>query len=114
MIKCSVYLFSDDQAWYRATLVRYVSNTAAEVTFVDFGNGAVVPLQNIRPIYEYFMHLPSQVFVVSLADVIPNNGRWTAESNQLFQDLVLDKHLTAFIKAKGISGFSIFDLLLLR
>lgn len=90
-----------DKCWYRATVTSIVTNTTVEVSFVDFGNTEVINIQNMRPIYKGFMVLPVQVFVCSLADVMPVNKFWTSEAVKYFQNLVIDKHLAANIKSKS-------------
>ena len=45
------------------------------------------------------MKLPMQVFPCSL-DVAPKQRTWISEAVEFFQNLVLDKHLGAFVKEK--------------
>ena len=54
-----------------------------QVTFVDFGHVAVVPLINLRPIYDDLMKLPSQVVECWLDDVNPSDTHtyWTEGIN---------------------------------
>lgn len=80
-------------------------NETFEVTFVDFGNSAVVSKEEMRPIFEDFMTLPAQVFVCAIANISPKDTSWTVGAIEGFQNFVKDKHLTAFIKSRGISLF---------
>ena len=48
-----------------------------QVRFVDFGNSALLPSSNLRPIYEDLMDLPAQVLGCYVADVKPNDKSWT-------------------------------------
>ena len=48
-----------------------------QVRFVDFGNSALLPSSNLRPIYEDLMDLPAQVLGCCVADVKPNDKSWT-------------------------------------
>ena len=72
-----------------------------EVTFVDFGNSTIVSPKDVRPIYSEFLKLPAQVFVCSLADTESKSKSWTDEAIDTFQNMVLDKHLAAYVKTKS-------------
>ena len=78
-----------------------VQSKSIEITFIDFGNSTVVTSNDLRPIYSEFMKLPAQVFVCSLADIEPKERTWALEAISSFENMVLDKHLAAYVKSKS-------------
>lgn len=85
-----------------------VQNKSIEVTFIDFGNSAIVTVTDIRPIYSEFLKLPAQVFVCTLADIEPKEKAWSHDAISSFENMVLDKHLAAYVKSKSKNCCDIF------
>ena len=77
-----VALFEEDDCWYRGTISSCITTEFFEVTFVDFGNSALLPSAKLRPIYQDLMVLPAQVFECCIADVKPK-AEWTQGKEML-------------------------------
>ena len=102
-----LHFILEDNCWYRATVLSLTNSQTAEVVFVDFGNSAIVPFTALRAIHEYFLKLPMQMFVCSLADVKPKGAAWNSQAVAAFQEYVQDQHLVGKINLKGTNELQV-------
>ncbi|KAK8760027.1 hypothetical protein V5799_028707 [Amblyomma americanum] len=95
--------FPHDKLWYRALVVRLVSQSEVEVLYVDYGNQEVVPISWVRRVPDKFMRLPIQAIPVMLADVAPATGdsSWPDEAKTRLLKLTLNHHLLMKVHAHG-------------
>ncbi|XP_058882028.1 tudor domain-containing protein 1-like isoform X2 [Acipenser ruthenus] len=90
--------FTEDNQWYRATVLSYTSKDKVYVGYIDFGNCEELNVDRIRPVTEKFLQLPMQAIPCALAGVKPILGIWTPEAILIMKKLVSSK----FLKAKVV------------
>ncbi|XP_012939180.1 uncharacterized protein LOC101858039 [Aplysia californica] len=82
--------FHEDESWYRG-VVKSVSQTAASVYFVDYGNTESVDLASICDLSNDKRELPALAVKCSLAN-LDNGGRgWGDDVIEEFEKLVVDR-----------------------
>ncbi|XP_075468070.1 tudor domain-containing protein 1 isoform X2 [Ascaphus truei] len=86
--------FTEDNQWYRAILLEYVSDESALVGYVDFGNTEFLQVSRLRPILPMMLTLPMQAIKCSLAAVKSATETWSQESTSLMKGLVAKKMIT--------------------
>ncbi|XP_073412720.1 tudor domain-containing protein 1 isoform X2 [Dendrobates tinctorius] len=91
--------FSEDNNWYRASVVRHISGESVLVGYLDFGNTEILSTSRIRPIQTDLLYVPFQAAQCSLAGVKPLSGKWSSEATDSFRALVMNKILRASIVA---------------
>ena len=84
--------FSDDQAWYRATITNLTENQAT-VTFVDFGNSDVVPLDNIKTVTSEFMDNPPYAIPCKLRNVTEPTAGWSDELCAKLEEILTEEDI---------------------
>ncbi|XP_074448726.1 tudor domain-containing protein 1 [Larus michahellis] len=92
--------FTEDNLWYRAAVVEYVSEDAVLVGYIDYGNREVLPLTKLRPMIPRLMDLPAQAIRCTLAGVKPPLGAWTSKTIFFMNQLVKDKVFTVKVVDK--------------
>lgn len=85
--------FSEDDAWYRG-IIKSISGSLAEVTFVDFGNGEKCELKGLKP-------LPAQLLTPALAYQcqVDEMGLLTPEHQEAFRSASEDKEYQVTFKS---------------
>ncbi|NXE07052.1 TDRD1 protein, partial [Lophotis ruficrista] len=83
--------FTEDNLWYRAAIIAYVSEDTVLAGYIDYGNFEVLPLTRLRPMIPRLMDLPSQAIRCTLAGVKPPLGAWTPKAIAFMNQLVKDK-----------------------
>uniref|UniRef100_A0A8D0GDC2 Tudor domain containing 1 n=1 Tax=Sphenodon punctatus TaxID=8508 RepID=A0A8D0GDC2_SPHPU len=83
--------FTEDNRWYRVSVLAYVSEKTAFVGYVDFGNSEVLQLSRLRPIIPKLIELPVQAIKCTLAGVKPFSETWTSEATSVMKQLVQNK-----------------------
>ncbi|KFO13959.1 Tudor domain-containing protein 1, partial [Balearica regulorum gibbericeps] len=86
--------FTEDNLWYRAAAIAYVSEDTLLVGYIDYGNSEVLPLNRLRPMIPRLMDLPAQAIRCTLAGVKPPLGAWTSKAISFMKQLVKDKVFT--------------------
>ncbi|XP_033644665.1 tudor domain-containing protein 6-like [Asterias rubens] len=93
--------FSDDEQWYRATVVAEKEDSA-DVFFVDYGNKESIPRDNMRAMTDAFSSLPAQTLKCALAR-IPDVSSHDDVAVAKFEELVLESEalMADFVGLKG-------------
>ncbi|XP_059209784.1 tudor domain-containing 6 [Centropristis striata] len=85
-------LFSSDNQWYRAQVIRRVDN-AFDVFFIDYGNESDVDIRNVRPLPQSLLEKAPQAFLCSLNGFDKSRGSWDDEVYDDFYNVLVDKPL---------------------
>ena len=83
--------YSEDNGWYRASLIPPVDNQWS-VTFVDYGNSEAISLHNLCTAPDTFLHLPVQTIHCGLI-----NTPQSEQFNGRFIELVLDQEVRCLV-----------------
>ncbi|XP_051679609.2 tudor domain-containing protein 1 isoform X2 [Oryctolagus cuniculus] len=92
--------FSEDDQWYRATVLAYASEDSVLVGYVDYGNFEILSLTRLCPIVPKLLELPMQAIKCVLAGVKPLLGIWTPEAVCLMKKMVQNKMITVRVVGK--------------
>uniref|UniRef100_A0A663E980 Tudor domain containing 1 n=1 Tax=Aquila chrysaetos chrysaetos TaxID=223781 RepID=A0A663E980_AQUCH len=92
--------FTEDNLWYRAAVIAYVSEDTVLAGYIDYGNFEVLPLTRLRPMIPRLMDLPAQAIRCTLAGVKPPVGAWTSKAICFMKQLVRDKVFTVKVVDK--------------
>ncbi|KFW68477.1 Tudor domain-containing protein 1, partial [Pygoscelis adeliae] len=92
--------FTEDNLWYRAAVIEYVSEDTVLVGYIDYGNFEVLPLTRLHAMIPRLMDLPAQAIRCTLAGVKPPLGAWTAKAVSFMKQLVKDKVFTVKVVDK--------------
>ena len=85
--------FTEDELWYRGQILSIDEEDNAELIFIDYGNGEVLPWKALRVIPGEFRELPPQAIQCRLANIDPVGGIWSKKAIKLLRELVLDREL---------------------
>ncbi|XP_041809942.1 tudor domain-containing 6 [Chelmon rostratus] len=85
-------LFSSDNQWYRAQVIRSTENTLS-VVFIDYGNESDVDIKNVRPLPQCLLEKAPQAFLCSLIGFDESKGSWDDDVHDDFYNLLVDKQL---------------------
>ncbi|KAI4785285.1 hypothetical protein KUCAC02_037858 [Chaenocephalus aceratus] len=80
-------LFSSDEHWYRAQVVRRVEDTF-DVVFIDYGNETEVDIKNVRSVPQSLMEIDPQAFLCSLDGFDKCKGSWDDHVHDVFYNLL--------------------------
>ncbi|XP_062831772.1 tudor domain-containing protein 1 isoform X8 [Anolis carolinensis] len=83
--------FTEDQQWYRALVLSFVSENTVLVDYVDYGNVEVLDLCKLRPIVPELMELPAQAIRCTLSGVKPVSETWSTEATSVMKKLFHNK-----------------------
>ncbi|XP_034004917.1 tudor domain-containing protein 6-like [Trematomus bernacchii] len=83
-------LFSSDEQWYRAQVLRRVEDTF-DVLFIDYGNETDVDIKNVRSVPQSLMEIDPQAFLCSLDGFDKSKGSWDDQVHDVFYNLLVDK-----------------------
>uniref|UniRef100_A0A8B9YNR3 Tudor domain-containing protein 1 n=1 Tax=Bos mutus grunniens TaxID=30521 RepID=A0A8B9YNR3_BOSMU len=92
--------FSEDDQWYRASVLAYASEESVLVGYVDYGNFEILSLTRLCPITPKLLELPMQAIKCVLAGVKPSLGIWTPEAVCLMKKIVQNKMITVNVVDK--------------
>ncbi|XP_038142180.1 tudor domain-containing protein 5 [Cyprinodon tularosa] len=85
---------SPNRLWfYRVVIHRIVNSSDVEVFYADFGDVALVPVQDLKFLKSSFSELPAQAVPSALTGIKPTSDTWTAESTDSFKKLCSDHTL---------------------
>lgn len=102
--------FTEDNQWYRASVIRSVTEDSALVGYVDYGNFEVLPVSRLRPMLPVFQELRWQAIKCSLAGVKPSKGTWTSEAVSAMKENVANKIVTVKV-LKKIENTSLVEVI---
>lgn len=94
-----IAIFSEDRTLYRAEIVNTdAQKDAYVVQYIDFGNCAIVNVQNIYTVEKKFMQLPKLAIQCSLRNIVSNNNStWSnTDNNALDNCFNSDKYKCIF------------------
>ncbi|KAM6442665.1 tudor domain-containing protein 1 isoform 4-T6 [Liasis olivaceus] len=93
----------EDNQWYRASVISYVSEETALVGYIDYGNFEILQLSRLRPIVQKLMELPMQAIKCTLAGVKPVSGIWPAETTSVMKRLIQNKVVAIKVTDKKVN-----------
>ncbi|XP_078499993.1 tudor domain-containing protein 1 isoform X2 [Lissotriton helveticus] len=102
--------FTEDNQWYRASVIRSVAEDRALVGYVDYGNFEVLPVSRLRPMLPVFQELRWQAIKCSLAGVKPSKGTWTSDAVSAMKEKVANKIVTVKV-VKKIENTSLVEVI---
>ncbi|XP_006162823.1 tudor domain-containing protein 1 [Tupaia chinensis] len=102
--------FSEDDQWYRASVLAYASEDSVLIGYVDYGNFEILSLTRLCPIVPKLLELPMQAVKCVLAGVKPLLGIWTPEAICLMKNIVQNKMITVKVVDK-LENSSLVELL---
>ncbi|XP_069567777.1 tudor domain-containing 6-like [Brachyistius frenatus] len=85
-------LFSGDNQWYRAQVIRREDDTL-HVVFIDYGNESNVGVKDVRALPQSLLETPPQAFLCCLKGFDGSKGSWKDEVYDDFYSLLVDKLL---------------------
>ncbi|XP_063163880.1 tudor domain-containing protein 1-like [Candoia aspera] len=97
--------FTEDNQWYRASVLSYISEKAALVGYIDYGNFEILQLSRLRPIVHKLMELPIQAIKCTLAGVKPVSGIWPTEAISVMKQLIQNKVVAIKVTDKKVNTF---------
>ncbi|XP_053524638.1 tudor domain-containing protein 1 [Artibeus jamaicensis] len=92
--------FSEDDQWYRASVLAYASEESVLVGYVDYGNFEILSLKRLCSITPKLLELPMQAVKCVLAGVKPSLGIWTPEAICLMKKVVQNRMVTVKVVGK--------------
>ncbi|XP_067393272.1 tudor domain-containing protein 1 isoform X2 [Emydura macquarii macquarii] len=92
--------FTEDNQWYRASVLAHTSEDTALVGYIDYGNFEVLQVARLRPMIPKLLELPVQAIKCTLAGVKPLSGTWPSEAISLMKQLVQNKMITVRVVDK--------------
>nr|XP_002737010.2 PREDICTED: uncharacterized protein LOC100376221 [Saccoglossus kowalevskii] len=98
-------LFSDGQ-WYRGSIAE-IHESSYSIYFVDYGNSQECSFKDVRAISIKFLQLEEQAIACCLSGVQKKSNTWPHEAEVRFEELVLEKSLTAKVVASGIESLDV-------
>ncbi|CAH0405405.1 unnamed protein product [Chilo suppressalis] len=96
--------YDKDSSWYRVTIAGAVSAEMVSVYFCDYGDLALFPTKDLRPVppeAPLARSLPPQAIKARLYDVWPLHQDWTVEDCIRFQELCVEQQFVGICKDVG-------------
>ena len=87
--------FSEDGCWYRAVVVKEMPSNQVAVRFIDYGNSEIVDLACVKALRPKFTKDAALAVSCCLVGLKAEGEVWTQEVCTQFEELTLDKELTA-------------------
>ncbi|XP_074520237.1 tudor domain-containing protein 1 isoform X2 [Halichoeres trimaculatus] len=92
--------FSADNNWYRAVVLE-VGDNELSIIYADYGNTEKVPFSRVMPITSHLLQLPFRITRCTLTGKDHFPTEWTAESQQMFQNLLANGVLATVLSFDG-------------
>ena len=96
--------FTEDQEWYRAVVTELLSDTQAEVLFIDYGNSEVVAISSIKKLSTELFEIPKLAIMCRLADT---KNDWSAADTEMMEANMVDRNLQVTFVQAAQSGWSV-------
>ena len=90
---CCAY-FSDDESFYRAEILSFVSSAEVMVRYIDYGNTADVKLSNVYVLDAQFVSLPKQAMAFKLSGVEAPLREWSQRTIKICQEKTINQKKT--------------------
>ena len=87
-----------DNEWYRGQILSIPTPIELEVCFIDFGNTERVSSRDIKLLAPAFHNTAVQAVKCRLKGA---KEKWTDNECKIFEELILEQHLIADVKAVG-------------
>ncbi|XP_063077520.1 tudor domain-containing protein 1 [Engraulis encrasicolus] len=97
-------LYSEDNQWYRAKVVKVSSEGRASVRFIDYGNVEEVDLGRLMPIAPELLALPAQGIPCTLAGIRAPEGGWSEQVALMSKSLLFGRYLAVTVLGRGADG----------
>ncbi|XP_061170939.1 tudor domain-containing 6-like [Saccostrea echinata] len=102
---CAFYsLCESDGGWYRSVITETFPNGTYSLQYVDFGNRAILPANQLRPMKPDFMEPPILAFKCSLHGISAPEGLWSNSASEKLNQFV-DHALYARLKDRSGDTF---------
>ncbi|CAF0995587.1 unnamed protein product [Adineta ricciae] len=81
-----VAMYTEDARWYRARVIRYLSDQTCEVFYVDYGNMEELSIELVHEILPDFARIPARAIACTIAEILPPTGQegWTKRATFAF------------------------------
>ena len=84
-----------DGSWYRAQVLRQISQREYEIHFIDFGNKQTAVLEQMKTVVKEFLSLPAQAIRCGLYGVPVRQAIHLSPNDlEMFKEIVVDKPFT--------------------
>ncbi|CAF2496114.1 unnamed protein product [Rotaria sp. Silwood2] len=94
-----VAMYTDDARWYRARIIRYISDQTCEVFYIDYGNMEELPIDLLHEILPDFVRISARAIACTIAEILPPNGQegWTKRATFAFASRCSNERVQATI-----------------
>ncbi|CAF1252283.1 unnamed protein product [Adineta steineri] len=96
-----VAMYTEDARWYRARIIRYISDQICEVFYIDYGNMEELPIDLVHEISSDFTRLPARAIACTIAEILPPIGQdgWTKRATFAFASRCSNERVQATVIA---------------
>ncbi|CAF3479713.1 unnamed protein product [Rotaria sp. Silwood1] len=94
-----VAMYTEDARWYRARIIRYISDQTCEVFYIDYGNMEELPIDLLHEILPDFVRIPARAIACTIAEILPPNGQegWTKRATFAFASRCSNERVQATV-----------------
>ncbi|CAF3111343.1 unnamed protein product [Rotaria socialis] len=94
-----VAMYTEDARWYRARIIRYISDQTCEVFYVDYGNMEELPIEFLHEILPDFVRLPARSIACTITEILPPIGQegWTKRATFAFASRCSNERVQATV-----------------
>uniref|UniRef100_H3AU05 Tudor domain containing 1 n=1 Tax=Latimeria chalumnae TaxID=7897 RepID=H3AU05_LATCH len=103
--------FTEDNQWYRASILGYSPEDTVLVGYIDYGNVEEVLTRRLRPLQGSLLHLPVQAIKCALSGVKPPLETWSPEAIAVMKKLVSQKILEVRVTGTREENTAVVELL---
>ncbi|CAF4466313.1 unnamed protein product, partial [Rotaria magnacalcarata] len=94
-----VAMYTEDARWYRARIIRYISDHTCEVFYVDYGNMEELPIEFLHEILPDFVRLSARAIACTITEILPPIGQegWTKRATFAFASRCTNERVQATV-----------------
>ncbi|UJR28510.1 hypothetical protein I4U23_009748 [Adineta vaga] len=94
-----VAMYTEDARWYRARIIRYLSDQTCEVFYIDYGNMEELSTELVHEILPDFTRIPARAIACTIAEILPPIGQegWTKRATFAFASRCSNERVQATI-----------------